>query len=620
MNDWVKPAEFPRLSGLCAIDVETRDPLLKTHGPGWCFTSLPFDERGYICGVGVSWDGGRQKGYWPVRHEPGDNFDPGLVFRWLRHYAESGDVTWVCHKGMYDKGWLSTEGVNLRRLHDTETASALLNEYRQSYSLDNLLFEYLGRRKDQAALNLALAPYQGKKKRPPKEAIWKLHPRDVGIYGEGDAADTLDLWNLIGPMLSEEELLYVYLLEIELHDVLLGMRRQGIRVGFDEAEKASQKLKYLEADAQKLLDSVAGYHVDVWSADSVAPCLRASGIEIPLTPKTKKPSVTGPWLESLKNDAATAVKNVRRYNKIKNTFVDGYFLGHAINGRVHPEFKPLPKGEGGGAISGRMSSANPNFQNLPSLDRDYEMAKIVRGLCLPDHGCRWASCDYSQQEPRLTVHYAAIAGFPSARLAVEAYTNNPETDFHQMVAELTGLPRPKAKVMNLALIYGRGGASTCHALGLPTRWITVRGKPLEVAGEEGQAIIDEYFKRMPFVKDLSDECKRRAKRRGYITTIAGRRCRFAMEGKPETAGYGYSYKSLNALIQGSAADQTKMAMVEYYREFGFAPLVQVHDELDVNDHGETHMAKVKQIMLDVCPLRVPMMVDIAYGNNWGEAK
>lgn len=619
MTDWIRPTEFPRLNGLVAIDVETRDPYLKSHGPGWCF-NVP--DRGYICGVGVAWgqNGERNKGYWPVRHEQGENFDPDLVFRWLRYYAESGDVTWVCHHGLYDRGWLRTEGVELKRLHDTETAGALLNEYRQSYALDSLLQIYLGRTKNQEELNRALHALDPKKKRPPKDLIWKLRPEQVGTYGEGDAYDTLDLWGVLEPLLVAEDLGRVYGLEMDLHHVLLAMRQQGIRIDFDAAQKASIELKRLEADAQSVLNSIAGYHVDVWSADSIAPCLRAAGLEVPLTPKTKRASVTANWLLAQKHPVCEAVKNVRRYSKMRTTFIDGYFLGHAINGRIHPEFKPLPRGEGGGAISGRMSSSNPNFQNLPSLDRDYEMGKLIRGLCLPDVGCRWASCDYSQQEPRLTVHYAALAGFPSAAAAVEAYCTDPDTDFHQMVADLTGLPRSQAKIMNLALIYGRGGASTCHALGLPTKWITSRGKPLEIAGDEGQAIIDEYFRRMPFVKDLSDECKRRAKRRGYIITIGGRRCRFAQDGKPETFSYGYTYKSLNALIQGSAADQTKMAMVEYYKEFRRPPIVQVHDELGLNDPDDGTLATAVQIMLDVIPLKVPMKVDVAYGMNWGEAK
>ena len=196
--------------------------------------------------------------------------------------------------------------------------------------------------------------------------------------------------------------------------------------------------------------------------------------------------------------------------------------------------------------------------------------------------------------------------------------------YKRQVVELTGQPRGYAKILNLAVMYGEGGAKLCKQLGLPTKWITKGERHLEVAGDEGQAIIDEYHRRVPFMKRIADLVSRRAKKVGMIWTLGGRRRRFAQEKfnpetrrwevTPETAHYAFAFKAFNALIQGGAADQMKMAMVQGYEQHDIVPLVTVHDELGVNSDDAENTVKC---MNEAVTLRVPMLVDRADGVNWG---
>jgi len=242
---------------------------------------------------------------------------------------------------------------------------------------------------------------------------------------------------------------------------------------------------------------------------------------------------------------------------------------------------------------------------------------------MPEPGQQWAACDYSQQEPRLMVHYAEAAGVAGARKAGEAYRGNPATDFHQFVADLTGLPRSKAKIINLGLAYGMGGAKLCLDLGLPVASVertlpNGQVRKFLVAGPEGQALLDQYHHHAPFVRGLTDACTRRAVRRRWIRTLGGRLCRFGVEGDPKTRDWAYPYQAMNRLIQGSAADQTKQAMLELWKQ-GIVPLIQVHDELGASVESRDEATRIQHIMEHCVELRVPSKVDVELGPNWGEA-
>ena len=295
-------------------------------------------------------------------------------------------------------------------------------------------------------------------------------------------------------------------------------------------------------------------------------------------------------------------------------------MKYECKGRIHAEINQL-RSDNGGTVSGRLSMSNPNLQQLPA--RNKEFGPLIRGLFLPEEGYKWGSFDYSQQEPRLVVHYASSIGegYEGSQELVEAYANA-DADFHQTVADLVGIDRKQAKTIGLGLMYGMGKNKLANMLGL--------------GFDEASALIGKFNRRAPFVKMLSDRCMKKANEEGVIRTKLGRKCRFEMwEPRdfgihtPETfenasAKYGannikraFTYKALNRLIQGSAADQTKQAIVACV-DLGYLPLLQIHDELCFNVL-EDDVKKIVRAMEDCVKLNVPSVVDVAIGDDFGSA-
>jgi DNA polymerase I-like protein with 3'-5' exonuclease and polymerase domains len=247
---------------------------------------------------------------------------------------------------------------------------------------------------------------------------------------------------------------------------------------------------------------------------------------------------------------------------------------------------------------------------------------MIRSLFLPEWDCKWGVFDYNQQEPRLVVHYAALQNLYGANEVVEEY-NKGEADFHSIVAELADIPRLQAKTINLGLFYGMGKNKLQAELG--------------VSKDKATELFKKYHSQVPFVKQLMDAVMRRAQESGKIRTLLGRVCRFPLW---EPAQFGihkaltheealrehgpgikraYTYKALNRLIQGSAADMTKKAMLELYKE-GITPHIQVHDELDISIESDIKAKKIKQIMESAVTLEVPNKIDYECGTNWGNIK
>ena len=241
-------------------------------------------------------------------------------------------------------------------------------------------------------------------------------------------------------------------------------------------------------------------------------------------------------------------------------------------------------------------------------------------MFLPDEGKKWGCFDYSQQEPRLVVHYASLHKFPSVYDVVDNYENNSNTDFHQVVADMAQIPRTQAKTINLGLFYGMGKAKLQAELG--------------VSKEKAAELFDQYHAKVPFVKQLMNSAMNRAQERGQIRTLLGRLCRFhlwepnsfgmhkAMPHEDALQEHGpgikraYTYKSLNKLIQGSAADMTKKSMLDLYKE-GIIAHIQIHDELCVSVESDEQAKKIVEVMENAVKLEVPNKVDYEYGKNWG---
>lgn len=607
------PIDFPRLSGTCGFDCETRDENVDTMGPGWAF---PDNQDNYVIGFSLSWDEGRQTHYFPLRHSGGGNYPVEKTLQWLREQMRRTDLTWWLYNRLYDEGWLRREGIPIKgKVLDAYTAIPLLDEYRYSYRLDDVGKDLLGERKDETSLKEYAKSMGIRKVKDLKGSLWRFPADIVRPYACQDAGMTLRLGLKVVPMLAAEDLGPIFELETKLLTVLLEMRWRGIRVDLDRAERAAKAYLKQEKAIQKEIKRLAGVHVDVWAADTIQKACDNLSITYPRTPITGKPSFKKEWLKAHEHPVMKLIAQERTLNKTRTTFLESYILQKSHRGRIHAQVNPLPSEEGG-AVTGRVSSSNPNLNNLPNVEKDPINGKLVRGCLLPEEGELWAADDFSQQEPRLMVHFA-VGTVPKpcrgADIAAKRYIDDPNMDFHQMMADLCGLPRKPAKNIFLGKCYGMGGAKYCRDVGLPTAWYMRNGKPVEVAGEEGQAQLDQFDENVPWVRELSKLCEKTAKRTGYIRTLLGRKCRFGGGG-----GKDYWYKAINRLIQGSAADQIKKAMLDLW-DAGLVPLVTVYDELGLSVPSPEIAQQAATLMINAVPLRVPMKVDVAIGANWGEA-
>jgi DNA polymerase I-like protein with 3'-5' exonuclease and polymerase domains len=615
-NEWVAPNEFPDLSEEkeIAIDLETRDENMKKLGTGWA------RKDGEIVGIAVA--AGSFKGYYPINHQGGGNLPRGKVIGWFQEVLKT-DADKIFHNAQYDLGWIRSQGWEVKgRIIDTMIAAALIDENRYSFSLNSLGFDYLGEVKAEDELKEEAAS----RGLDAKAELWKMPSMAVGFYAEQDAALTLKLWNYFKPTLVKENLLKVWQLEMELLPILIRMRETGIRVDISKAEDLKKQLIKKEKELLKKVKDLTNIDVEIWAARSVATAFDHQGIKYERTAKSKDPSFTTNWLENCNHDLAKWIKDAREINKLHSTFIDS-ILRYEHKGRIHAEINQL-RGDNGGTVSGRLSMSNPNLQQVPARNKEY--GKLIRGLFLPEEGCKWGSFDYSQQEPRLVVHYAAttdkaLGGLTGSEQLIKAYQND-DTDFHQTVAQMAGIPRGQAKTINLGIFYGMGSNKLSKQLG--------------ITFDEAKALLREYDNKVPFVRELANRVMQQADKSGSIKTIMGRRCRFdkweprayglhkAMTEKEYIAEYGslnsakraMTYKALNRLIQGSAADQVKAAMVKCDK-LGHTPMLQIHDELCFSVETEEDEAEIKKYMEhnDDINLMVPSKVDVAIGDNWGEA-
>ena len=607
-SDWSIPEIFPKFADneRIAVDLETYDPHLLTSGPGWA------TNRGHIVGVGVAtkdW-----KGYFPIRHEGGGNLDEAVVLRWVKNTLSSTKREVIFHNALYDVGWLRREGVDVKgKILDTMFAAPIVDENRYSYSLDSLGHLYCGEKKDESLLQDAALAWGIN----PKSEMYKLNSKYVGPYGEQDAALTLKLYEKLKLEIQEQNLEQIYDLECSLIPLLIEMRWRGVRV---DEEKADQISKDLSLKEQKLLVEIKrkyGEDVNLWANASLQKVFDKNNLPYPRTEKGMA-SFQRQWLESHEHELPKMIVQARKLNKARTTFIEKMISEHAVEGRIHAEAHPL-RNDAGGTVSGRFSYSNPNLQQVP--ERDPEIGNLIRSIFVPEEGCQWGVFDYSQQEPRLIVHYANLMNLIGARDAVNAYTDK-NADFHQIVADMAKIPRKQAKNINLGLSYGMGKSKLVRELGLDDA--------------EAEVLLGQYHEKVPFIKGLQDQCARVAMDRGYIRTLAGRRCHFdlwehkydksvplpleeAREKYGDVLKRSYTYKALNRLIQGSAADMTKLAMLGLWEE-GIVPHVQVHDEVDISIQDDEQAAKVSRIMENCVELAVPLVVDTELGPNWGETE
>ena len=652
-----------------AIDLETYDPQLKTHGSGAII------GKGKVCGIALAFKD--EKMYIPIRHRYShQNLDPKITWKRLNKILfQRDDVKKVFHNAMYDVCWIRKESGLMPKgpIYDTMVAASVIDENRtgkKRYTLDSLSRDYLGETKYKNDLE------EISNVDDPMSNMHKLSWDQVREYAEQDVSLTLRLWNVFKKEIKKpintgtknvKTLESIFDLETRLFPCLVEMRFRGVRID----EKRTKTFgKELEDERNKILDQIkkeTGVEILLWSADSFEPLLKQQNItDYKVTPKTGRPSITKLYLESHTNKYLKLIAKARQLDKLHNTFVTS-ILKYSNKGRIHADINQI-RSDQGGTVTGRVSMSNPNLQQIPART---EQGSKIRELFLPEENCKWASFDYSQQEPRLVVHYALklkdqdISG---AMDMAERYNKEPDTDFHDMVADMASITRKQAKTINLGLFYGMGKNKLARSLELET--------------EEAKDLFDQYHKRVPFVRQLANSLQKYAEENKQIYTLEDRFCRFnkweprdkywnaeegrfvvqkykddengvkqimeeavpILDGIDEAKDYykanrsleqhkqdpfaenfesfcqpAFTYKALNRLIQGSAADMTKKAMVLLF-EAGIVPHIQIHDELCFSIESEEQAEKIKTIMENAIKLEVPNKVDYESGPNWGTIK
>lgn len=665
-SDWVRPTELPdlRRRGIMAVDTETKDGgLARNKGPGWAL-----GPDGYICGVcyaAPNGSGGYEKGYIPMAHPESDNFQPDQVFRWIDDHFERDDLRVVFHNGPYDLGWLGAFGVrDPVHIEDTSAAAVMLDENHRRYSLDACCARAGVPGKNTQMLRDAVRAYGGDESNPAAD-IWRLPAKYAGIYGEDDAEATLRLWFQLEPQLHAQGVWEAYRLDMDLIPVVVAMRRRGIRVNLDRAESVREAfymrrgilLREITRGLQGQIRRAVTME-DVNSPQWLATYFANEQIQFPRTGKTQQGSFSKDWMEKHPHWLPRMIVEAREFQNAGSKFVDNFVLSYAHRSRIHAEVHQFLTDDGG-TRSQRLSYSNPALQQMPSIEEGANdepipagehpweffggMGGAIRSLFEPEKGEVWGAFDYSQQEPRITVHFASVCNIAGSEIAVETYRNNPRQDYHQMVADMVGMKRKPAKILNLAMTYGKGKYATAQELG--------------VSLEEAEGIINQYHGRLTYIKPLDELCKNRAAARGFIRLIDGARMHYNLweggwisnedrntairmgkrldactleEAQERSRDREHPWsktrlrradtrKALNNLVQGSAARQTKRAMLECYRA-GYLPLIQMHDELGHSVSSDKMLRDVHDIMRDAIPLRVPVVVDCELGDDWGTAK
>jgi len=637
-----------------AIDIETYDPNLKTKGSG------AIRDDGFICGIAVASD--NDLAYFPIRHSD-TTLDSDRVKKMWQilndKIFQNDKITKVFHNAMYDVCWIrAITGKMIRgRIVDTMIAASVIDENRFRYSLDALSKDYLNEEKYKYDLQQKTLEWSGGTVKDPMTNMHKLPASIVKEYAKQDVNLTYKLWKLFDKKI--DEVLYtkddgeqktcrkIFELETRLFLCLVDMKFKGVRIDVPKAITFGKHLKKRRDQIIKAIESITTIKVDIWAAASIKKLLDHLCIkDYKVTPKSKMPQLPKDYLRKHNNKCLRMIAKAREYDKAINTFIDG-LLEYVHEGRIHADINQI-RSDTGGTVTGRFSMSNPNLQQIPA--KGYIGGKM-RELFIPEEGCKWGSFDYSQQEPRIVVHYAIKLGLPGTESLQDEFDRD-DADFHQIVADMANISRKQAKTINLGLFYGMGKIKLQRELGLDQR--------------QAKELFNEYHSRVPFVRQLSQELIAFSKENRLLFTLHDRFCRFdkwettnkewnpeinrfnevplytkeqAMEAfKAEMldkykenkidANYmdyfdryytpAFTYKALNRLIQGSAADMTKKAMVDLH-EKGIIPHIQIHDELcfSTTDH-EPEL--IKSIMENTIPLEVKNKVDFESGPNWGTIK
>lgn len=611
------------MSRLIAVDIETFDPDLHTKGDGSC--RAKYDKRNRILCVGT-YDGTTAKAYIPGTSE----------WQEFKDIMKDASINKVFHNGIYDLTWLycayDIEANGL--LHDTMTRMTYIDEYAE-LSLDACCkyFNIQGKNKDETieAWWLEYKDYLGFTKKSDKlwahaDYIWEQSKqfRDLMIkYNLQDCIATWNLYQVQEPKM--QSVMSAYLVDVKLTPLIIKMKKVGVRIDLSALDTLRNTV---EADwhsaAGVLAEEYDIYSEDVASGVKLGKRMNALGIHSPMKTATGRESWAVDALKRINHPVVAAIQEFKNYDAVLHKFLHGSLADSILpDGRIHCTFSPN-KREDGGTVTGRFACSHPNLQQIPARDKEWghSYGQDMRALFLPEEGCMLAALDYSQIEAVLLGHFAVGPQAEWLRSQLIA-----GVDLHNIVMGMTGITyRPVVKTFNYGCIYGMGlGTALSKNYTLFEKLAAKEGKSVETFAKE---IYDNYHAKFPVIRDTMSAVQRAAKLQGYVKTIGGR---YQHKPKPKfdpATGKvnDFIYKMLNKLIQGSAADILKFALLKAYEDGVFNVLTMhltVHDEnvvsVPFNKVGTEACVALQQIMNNSFKekLRVPIKACCELGPNWG---
>lgn len=563
--------------------------------------------------------------YYDVRRDP-------KSIDWLSDQLDGFKAEVIMHHASFDYKMLTSGGVAvpIDNIRDTVIMACIIDEHMRSYQLDDLAWKFLGKKKETEIYKQMAKLFGGLATRNVQiNRIKDAPPEVVRPYARGDAELTLELYRLFLNLIHQDGLVPIYEFETGLLPTFIRNSMHGIRVNLAYAEEAADKLTPILKETQDKLNKLAGTEINTNSAPQIKKMFKPEEIggewyvgdtKIGCTPKGG-PSLGAEYLRAMDDPRAGLIQEVRSLIKTQDTFLRGHILAHSHDGRVYPNINQM-KGEDGGTGTGRLSYTNPAMQQIPS--RNKAIAAIIKPCFLPDEGQVWVDADKASFEVRVFAH---LINNP---IVLQVYADNPELDFHQYVAELTGLVRnaeysgqPNAKQLNLSMIFNSGNGAIAEKMGMSWEWkkFLPKGK-LDIeenwvrykkAGAEAERTIAQYHKRIPGIKELAKKCKQVAERRGWVDTATGRRLRFPHKRK--------SYSASGLLIQATAADWNKQnwKMIEEELDGVGRLILNTHDSygMSMPVEWQPHYERVKNRIEGMERSRVPLILELSgVGNNW----
>lgn len=523
----------------------------------------------------------------------------------LRAMLEDAAVKKIAQNAKYDMLVLRGAGVRLAGLEfDTMLASYLLDPGRRSHGLDLLALEYLGH---------TMTAYEQLCGKGKQQLGFDVVPVDAARdYSCEDVDVTMRLRALLQPQLEQHAMLPLLRdMEVPLVSVLADMEYDGIAIDLAWFESLKTRFAAERARVEQAIYAEAGHEFNINSNPQLRTVLFEE-LGLPVKKKTATgPSTDASVLQELAEEGhvlPTLLMEYREIFKLEGTYIDALpRLVHPRDHRLHTSYHQTV------AATGRLSSSDPNLQNIPSRR---ELGREIRRGFVPRTGWRLLSADYSQIELRLLAHLSGDPAFVSAfQAGGDIHRQTAAIIFGVPLTDVTGEMRARAKTINFATIYGQGA----HAL----------SRQLRISNAEAKAFIDTYFERFAGVKAFLDRCVVEARQKGYVETLFKRR-RYIPELKERNfniRAFGERVAA-NAPIQGSAADLIKIAMIRVHAALareGFAArmLLQVHDELvfELPPEEEAALAAlVKREMEGAADLNVPLLVEMGSGTDWVTAK